>query len=314
VQTFARCQLRASAALERALPANAIHRRRKPRRVAPAILLQGPRGCGKASLCSAVATTMFPHTTSVCWLNMAHYSGPGAVAQLLGPPPGMVGHQEGGVLTQQLRKRRRFLLVLEGVHHAHPAALKLLINIVRDSAIEAGSATLDCRHVTILATSLPSASFRPGDSSHAAGQRLHTEHTLLSSGRGAGTSGQAADGKLAEFVRHMDARVLMEPLHQDTAMRIVHWRLKHFMEELHQLKGVSVQVDCAAVHWALACSQGILYDQWLSTAGECGFDGFSVCKAVDAVEESVMDEVLECGPHAHLIVGVQDGRLHTLKE
>ena len=91
--------------------------------------MHGPRGCGKASLCAALAAAAFPQAEAVCWLNMAHYAGGGAAAQLLGPPPGMVGHREGGVLTQQLRRRRRCLVVLENVPAAHPAVLHLFTQV-----------------------------------------------------------------------------------------------------------------------------------------------------------------------------------------
>jgi ATP-dependent Clp protease ATP-binding subunit ClpC len=151
MRVLARSQLQASTALHHPEDTHS-HFGTQSRRAPPALVLHGPRGCGKATLCSAVASAVFPHPTAVLWLNMSHYAGPDGAARLLGPPPGMVGHREGGALTQQLRRRRRFLLVLEDLPRAHPVAMDVFLNIVRDGAIDAGAATLDCRHVTVLAT------------------------------------------------------------------------------------------------------------------------------------------------------------------
>ena len=83
---------------------------------------------------------------------MEHFSGADAGARLLGPPVGTVGHRVGGVLTQQLRRRQRCMLVLQNISCAHAAAMQILLRLLRHGSIDAGNAELDCRHVTVVAT------------------------------------------------------------------------------------------------------------------------------------------------------------------
>jgi hypothetical protein len=153
MQTLVHHQLRSSLLsgfCSESSSAGSVHQ--QPRREAPAILLEGPLGCGKTTLCAALVAAAFPNPTSFCWLSMLQYSGADGVAKLLGPPPGTVGHQEGGVLTQQIRKRRRFLLVMEDIPAAHSTVHALLSTLLETGSLTVGSTKYDCRHITLLAT------------------------------------------------------------------------------------------------------------------------------------------------------------------
>jgi len=85
------------------------------------LLLHGPRGCGKRTLCDALARGAFGGSASrTLRLSMAAFAGPDGLSRLMGPAPGMIGHGSSGVLTQQLRRHKHFLLVLEDLDRAHP--------------------------------------------------------------------------------------------------------------------------------------------------------------------------------------------------
>lgn len=121
-------------------------------RCAPALLLQGPCGTGKTLLCRAVAQQLFPGAASVLWLDMAQFASAGAQAQLFGPPPGTVGHAEGGILTRLLRRHRRALVVLESLDRAHPEAQDLVASMLRRGSVQDGTRTLDCTHMWLMGT------------------------------------------------------------------------------------------------------------------------------------------------------------------
>ena len=86
-----------------------------------AFLLSGTRGCGKRTLSSALAMAAFEggDASRALRLNMSQFAGSDGVVRLVGPPPGMHGHGLGGVLTQQLRRHRHFLLILDNIDRAH---------------------------------------------------------------------------------------------------------------------------------------------------------------------------------------------------
>lgn len=121
-------------------------------RRAPALLLHGPPGTGKTLLCHAVSRQLFPETASVLWLDMAQFASPGAQAQLFGPPPGTVGHAEGGILTRLLRRHRRALVILESIDRAHPDAQGLLASMLRRGTLQDGTRSLDCTHLWLMGT------------------------------------------------------------------------------------------------------------------------------------------------------------------
>lgn len=314
MRVLARRQLNESVALD-APDASDTGWHRTGRRAAPAILLTGPRGCGKRALCTALAEAAFPQPSSVLRLNMAHYAGVDAAAQLLGPPPGMVGHREGGVLTQQLRKRRRFLLIAEALSRAHTSAVDVLINVVRDAAIEAGAVSLDCRHVTVLATV---------ESPQATAAHAQSGGTGQTPAPQSGSTMSALQA-LAPF---WDANIALAGVSASAATQIAQQHCSDLMKRLHRWRSCRVDVGEDVVAWVLQRSicahtasattppgTAVMTDASSThLAGNDGgglYDGHAIAKAMSDVEERTLDVAMQSSTGSTIHVDVAEGAIRV---
>lgn len=135
------------------------------RPIATALLL-GPSGVGKTELAKAVAESLFDRPDALVRLDMSEYSEAHAVARIVGAPPGYVGHEQGGALTDPLLKRPHCVVLLDEIEKAHRDVHQLLLAVFDDGRLTDGRGrTVDFRHAAILMTSnLGADRIRPGRS------------------------------------------------------------------------------------------------------------------------------------------------------
>lgn len=138
--------------------ANAVRRARAglqdPNRPMGSFLFLGPTGVGKTELCKALAEFMFDDETALLRVDMSEYMEKHAVARLLGAPPGYVGYEEGGTLTEAVRRRPYQVILFDEVEKAHPDVFNILLQVLDDGVLTDGQGhKVDFRNTLIVLTS-----------------------------------------------------------------------------------------------------------------------------------------------------------------
>lgn len=138
--------------------ANAVRRSRSgladPRRPSGSFLFLGPTGVGKTELCKALAQFLFDTEEAMVRIDMSEFMEQHSVARLIGAPPGYVGYEEGGYLTEAVRRRPYSVLLLDEVEKAHPDVFNVLLQVLDDGRLTDGHGrTVDFRNTVVVMTS-----------------------------------------------------------------------------------------------------------------------------------------------------------------
>ena len=137
---------------------NAVRRARAglqdPSRPIGSFLFLGPTGVGKTELCKALAAFLFDDDQAMLRIDMSEYMEKHAVARLIGAPPGYVGYEEGGALTEAVRRRPYQVVLFDEVEKAHPDVFNVLLQVLDDGRLTDGQGrTVDFRNTMIVLTS-----------------------------------------------------------------------------------------------------------------------------------------------------------------
>ena len=137
---------------------NAVRRSRAglsdPNRPNGSFLFLGPTGVGKTELCKSLANFLFDSEDAMVRIDMSEFMEKHSVARLIGAPPGYVGYEEGGYLTEAVRRRPYSLLLLDEVEKAHPDVFNILLQVLEDGRLTDGQGrTVDFRNTVIVMTS-----------------------------------------------------------------------------------------------------------------------------------------------------------------
>lgn len=207
------------------------------RRPVGSFLFLGPTGVGKTELAKALASALFDEEEALVRLDMSEFMERNAVARLIGAPPGYVGYEEGGQLTEAVRRRPYAVLLLDEVEKAHPDVFNLLLQVLDDGRLtDSQGRTVDFRHTVVVMTSnLASAAILD----HARQQGQADEGQLQ----------QQVDAALAsqfrpEFLNRIDEVIRFRPLEVADLVRIVQLQLTDLAALLRE-QGLALQVDDA---------------------------------------------------------------------
>lgn len=125
-----------------------------PRRPVGSFLFLGPTGVGKTELAKALAIELFDNEKAMIRIDMSEYMEKHAVSRLVGAPPGYIGHEDGGQLTEALRRHPYAVVLLDEVEKAHPEVFNILLQVLDDGRLtDSQGRTVDCRNAIFILTS-----------------------------------------------------------------------------------------------------------------------------------------------------------------
>lgn len=230
--------------------ADAIQRSRAglsdPNRPIASFLFLGPTGVGKTELSKALAAQLFDSEEAMVRIDMSEYMEKHAVSRLIGAPPGYVGYEEGGQLTEAVRRRPYAVVLFDEVEKAHPDVFNVMLQILDDGRVTDGQGrTVDFTNtILILTSNIGSASILDlaGDPARHSEMEQRVNEALRAHFR-------------PEFLNRLDESIIFHSLKAEELRQIVELQVKRLAKRLEEKK-LALQVDGEALDWLA----GVGYD------------------------------------------------------
>jgi ATP-dependent Clp protease ATP-binding subunit ClpB len=180
-----------------------------PNRPNGSFLFLGPTGVGKTELCKALAEFMFDTTDAMVRIDMSEFMEKHAVSRLVGAPPGYVGYEEGGYLTEAVRRRPYSVILLDEVEKAHPDVFNILLQVLDDGRLTDGQGrTVDFRNTVIVMTSNLGSQMIQDAAENSEGSDAEEQYTQMK----ASVLGVVQAHFRPEFINRLDELVVFRPL------------------------------------------------------------------------------------------------------
>ncbi len=260
-----------------------------PDRPNGSFLFLGPTGVGKTELCKALAEFLFDTEEAMVRIDMSEFMEKHSVARLIGAPPGYVGYEEGGYLTELVRRKPYSVILMDEVEKAHPDVFNVLLQVLDDGRLTDGQGrTVDFRNTVIVMTS--------NLGSHLIQEMAHTNDYEAMKTAVMEVVGQHFR---PEFINRVDETVVFHPLGREQIRKIAGIQIEHLRQRLEE-RELALDISAAA----------------LDLLGEAGFDPVYGARPLKRaiqhqLENPLAQKILagEFAPGDTIKVDVADGEL-----
>ena len=207
-----------------------------PNRPTGSFLFLGPTGVGKTELAKSLADFLFDDERAMVRIDMSEYSERHAVARLIGAPPGYVGYEEGGQLTEAVRRRPYSVVLLDEVEKAHPETFDILLQVLDDGRLTDGQGrTVDFRNVILVLTSN-------------LGSQFLIDPVMSQEDKKEAVLGAVRAAFKPEFLNRLDEVVVFDPLSTEDLGHIVELQVRELATRLADRR-ITLEVTGAAREW-----------------------------------------------------------------
>ncbi len=212
-----------------------------PDRPTGSFLFLGPTGVGKTELAKTLAEFLFDDERAMVRIDMSEYAEKHAVSRLVGAPPGYVGYDEGGQLTEAVRRRPYSVVLLDEVEKAHPEVFDILLQVLDDGRLTDGQGrTVDFRNVILILTSNLGSQFLSGPGL--------ADPALDDDAKKAAVMDVVKASFKPEFLNRLDEVVTFDPLGTEELTHIVDLQLASLARRL-EARRITLEVGDAAKEW-----------------------------------------------------------------
>ncbi len=234
------------------LVADAIRRSRvglaDPHRPIGSFLFLGPTGVGKTELCKALAECLFDSDSAMVRVDMSEFMEKHSVSRLIGAPPGYVGYEEGGVLTEAVRRKPYSLILFDEIEKAHPDVFNILLQVLDDGRLtDSQGRTIDFKNAVIVMTS--------NLGSHLI-QDMAPNHDYLEMKQAVM---QLVEQQFRpEFINRIDEVVVFHPLNREQLASIALLQMEHLRSRL-LARELTLKISDAALDYLIATAYDVVY-------------------------------------------------------
>ncbi len=267
-----------------------------PNRPIGSFLFLGPTGVGKTELARTLADALFGSQERMVRLDMSEFQERHTVSRLVGAPPGYVGYEEAGQLTEAVRRTPYAVLLLDEIEKAHPDVFNILLQLLEDGRLTDGQGRrVDFRNTVVIMTSnlgsdIISGRQAPGFGTGTEGDRANLRERLMR---------RLREEFRPEFVNRIDEIIIFQKLGTEQLRQITELMLQETRRRLHA-QDIDVDFDPQAV-------------DWLARRGhEPEFGARPLRRTIQREVDNQLSTMLLEGrlrPGQHVVVGAQDGQL-----
>ena len=223
-----------------------------PRRPMGTFVFLGPSGVGKTYLCKQLAKFMFGNEDAVITMDMSEYMEKHNASRLVGAPPGYVGYEEGGQLTEKVRRRPYSVVLLDEIEKAHPDVFNMLLQIMEEGRLtDSFGRHVDFRNTILIMTSnLGSHMMKAGAHLGFGKPEEEANYEDRKKRMNSDVMSEVERHFRPEFLNRVDELIVFNPLSPDDLRQIVHLQLAEVIERIEE-KGVSITVEDSALEFLI---------------------------------------------------------------